>query len=104
MVTISFDFSGDISHLTPEETKALIKDFEKYGYGEFWEIDGDKLFVGGTTDFDDYSFNEDDVAESIRSIARDFYVDLDGRAVIDDDDFHPESGFNEQMRYFYSGL
>lgn len=104
LVTISFDFNGDISHLTPEEINALTNDLDKYGYGDFWEISGDTLSVSGTADIDDYDCNEEDVEESIRSIARDFYVDLDGRAVIDDEDYHPESGFDEQMRYFYSGL
>ena len=104
MVTISFDFSGDISHLTPEEINALTNEFDKCGCGEFWAIDGDTLTVSGTADFDDYSYNEEDVAEEIRAVANHFYVDLYGRAEIDDEDYHPESNFNEQMRYFYSGL
>lgn len=104
LVTISFDFSGDLSELTHKEIKALTAKLDKYGYGEFWEIDGDTLTIDGSADFDDYDYNEDDVAEEIRYVASLFDVDLDGRAVIDDDDFHPESGFNEQMRYFYSGL
>ena len=104
MVTISFDFSGDISHLTPERINFLTNELDKYGYGDFWTIDGDTLTIDGRADFDDYDCNENDVAESIRSIARDFDVELDGRAEIDDEDYHPESNFQEQMRYFYSGL
>ena len=78
-MTVEYEITGSVEHLTAAEVDKLLSDLHGSQYD--WTLDGTELEVSGSCEVDDYSTDAADVADEIKWWLRTAYdIDADGSA------------------------
>lgn len=99
-MTIHYNYYSNIANLAPDEINTLEDILGESDFRDGYYITGDFIFLDGDIEVDDYITCADDVADDIRFLLRKAAdVEVFGN-VSEPDDYHQESYYDEQMRYY----